>query len=114
MNKYKVNSFKKYRININKPASILESIKRSEFFRSPKPIKRPEIYLNRDTIDHYEPEKITGVFSDKYIECKSSGSKNTSIKQYLGKIRPYLGNMIDNLRASGEWKIHLRIKVSFM
>ena len=92
---------------------MLESIKRSKPMKSSKPIKRPEVDLNEDTIDHYEPEKINGVFHDKYIEYESSGSKNTSIEQYLEKIRPYSGNMIDDFRASGEWKIHLTIKVSF-
>ena len=32
----------------------------------------------------------------------------------LKKIRPYLGNMIGNLRASVEWKIQLTMKIDFM
>lgn len=42
---------------------------------------------------NYEPKK-------NYY--KSKGDENTSIEQCLEKIRPYLGNMIDDLRASGE------------
>ena len=83
---------------------MLESIKRSKIIRNSKPIKRPEIDLNEDTINYYQPEKTNGVFDDKYIEYEGSGGKNTSIEQYLGKIRPYLGNTIDDLRASRECK----------
>ena len=35
------------------------------------------------------------------------------MKQYIEKIRPYFGHMIENLRASGEWKIHLTLKINF-
>ena len=48
------------------------------------------------------------------MEYESSRSKNTSKEQCLEKIRPYLGNMIGVLRASGEWKIHLTIKINFI
>ena len=51
---------------------------------------------------NYEPKK-------NYY--KSKGDENTSIEQCLEKIRPYLGNMIDDLRASGEWKIHITKKI---
>lgn len=37
-----------------------------------------------NTIDHSNL-KINGAFDDKYIEYTSSGSENTSIKQYLEK-----------------------------
>ena len=46
----------------------------------------------------YKSEKITGVFNDKYIEYKG----------------PYLRDMIDNLRASGKWKIQLIMRITFM
>ena len=56
-------------------------------------------------------KKINGTCDDKYIDYKSKGDENTSIEQCLKKIRPYLGNMIDDLRASGEWKIHITKKI---
>ena len=65
---------------MNQSASMPESIKRSEPIKSSKAIKRPGIDLNEDPIDHYEPEKINGVFDDKHIEYQSSGSKNTPVQ----------------------------------
>ena len=38
---------------------------------------------------------------------------NISIYYYLKKIRPCLDNMIDDLRASGERKIYLTVKINF-
>ena len=35
-------------------------------------------------------------------------------KNTLAKIRPFLTCMIDDLRISGAWKIHLTIKINFM
>ena len=80
----------------NKPESALDSIKRSE------PIKRPEIDVKDDTINHYEPEKTNVAFNDKCIEYKNKGDENPSIKQYLEKIRLHLGNIIDVLRRTSE------------
>ena len=61
-----------------------------------------------------KPKKIAGTFDDQYIEYKSEGYGKLSIEQYLDEIRPYLIDMIDNLRASGEWKIQLAMKVTSM
>ena len=36
------------------------------------------------------------------------------MEQYLEKIRPNLGNIMDDLRASGQQKIHLTMKINFM
>ena len=54
------------------------------------------------------------MLNDKFSEYKSKGNENTSIEQYLEKIRPYLGNTSDDLRPDGEWKIHLTIKINFI
>ena len=65
-------------------------------------------------IYHYVPEKINSALNDKYIEHKSKGDENISIKQHLEKITSYLCNMTYDLRASSEWKICLTIKINFM
>lgn len=72
---------------------LLESIKKSE------PIKRSETAVKVDAISHNAPEKINGVFNDKYIEYQSKDDDNTSVEQNLENIRPYLGNLIVSLRA---------------
>ena len=51
---------------------------------------------------------------DKYIEYISNRSENTSIKLYLEKIRPHLGNMIDKLKKLGKWTIQSTMKVKFV
>ena len=58
------------------------------------------------------PWKANGVFNNKCIEYKSKGRENTSIKQYLENIRPYLGDITDDRKASGECKIHLKTKLT--
>ena len=66
--------------------------------------------------DYYEPVKIYGAFNDKFIKYKSNGDGNNalSMEGYLGKTRPFLPCMIDDLRISGAWKIHLTMKINFM
>lgn len=55
----------------------------------------------------WKPEKVSDAFNDKNIES----GKNLSIEQYLEKIKPFLCNMIDELKKSGEWKT---MKFNFM
>ena len=49
-----------------------------------------------------------------FMECKCESGKKLSIEQYLEKIKPYLCNMIDELKRSGELKTHFTMKVNFM
>ena len=55
--------------------------------------------------DHYKAIITNGVFNNKYIPYESMGGKNTSIKEYIVIIRPYLSNVINN-QAQGKWRIH--------
>ena len=50
----------------------------------------------------------------KFIERKSGSNEKVIVKKYLENFRPYvLRDMKDNLKTSGEWKIHLTIKTNF-
>ena len=60
----------------------------------------------------YKQTKVAGIFNDGCIECK--GSKKLSIKQFFKTMRPYLRNMIDELKKSGEWIFRLTMKAFFM
>ena len=80
-----------------KSTSMLESTNWQE------PIKRFNINIKKDIINHYELETINGVFNVWYIEFKSNGDEN---------IKPYFGNIIDNHRASCKWKLHLKWKLT--
>ena len=51
---------------------------------------------------------------DKYNQCKSEGNEKLSIEQYLKNIRPYLHDMIDDLRTLGKEKTFLTMKLNFM
>ena len=57
---------------------------------------------------------VGGAFGDKHMERKSECDEKLKIEQYLENIRPYLRDMIDHLKTSGNWKIHLTIKIKFM
>ena len=46
---------------------------------------------------------MTNIFN----EYKREGDEKLSIKQHLENIRPYLHDMIFDLRTSGKWKINL-------
>ena len=71
-----------------------------------EPVKWSDIDVKEDTTKHYEPGKISSVFNEKYIEYKSKGDENTSIEQYLQKIRPYLGDVKANFKNQDYGKLH--------
>ena len=66
--------------------------------------------------DVYKPIKISGAFSDNFIEYKSESKKDKSISivSYLNKIRKHLRKMKDDKRKSGEWKVQLVLKNNFI
>ena len=58
--------------------------------------------------DYYKPAKNFNVFNNNYNEYESNGDKSKvlSIKKYFDQIKPYLIDIINNLKNQGEWKIH--------
>ena len=68
----------------------------------------------RRLFDFLKPKKIDESFGGRrnnYIEYISKGddNKNLSPEEYLEITRPYLNDMINDHKASGEWKIQLVI-----
>ena len=51
------------------------------------------------------------MWSNNYIEYESNDDRNKtlSVKEYRNKSRPYLEEIIDNLKKSDIWKIQLAI-----
>ena len=49
---------------------------------------------------YYKPLTAANFCSNNYTECESNGdtSKTLSVKEYLTKIRPYLKNVINDLK----------------
>ena len=60
--------------------------------------------------------KIGNFWSNSYIEYESNVDRNKalSIEEYLNKIRSYLKDIINDLKISDTWKIHLAIAINFM
>ena len=50
--------------------------------------------------NYYKPVRLNNFWSNNYIEYKSNGNKNRiiSVKEYLDKIRPYLKDIINDLK----------------
>ena len=49
------------------------------------------------------------------MNIKVKGNRKAlSVKKYLNKIRPYLKDIINNLKKSGTWKIELTITINFI
>ena len=66
--------------------------------------------------DYYKPIITNRAFNSNYIQYEGMGGegkdKNLSIKEYLDKMKPYLGDMIHNHKAQGKkWRIHSGNKV---
>ena len=66
--------------------------------------------------DVYKPIKISGAFSDNFVEYQSSGyrDRSISIARYLNNIREHLEKLIEDKKKSGEWKIQLIVKINFI
>ena len=66
--------------------------------------------------DVYKPIKISGAFSDNFVEYQSNGNRDRSISvaRYLNNIRKHLKKLIEDKKKSGAWKIQLIMKIKFI
>ena len=66
--------------------------------------------------DYYKPVRVCNFWSNNYIQYESNGNinKTLSIEEYLNKIRPYLKDIINDLKKSDIWKIQLIIAINFV
>ena len=64
--------------------------------------------------NYYKPVRESIFWSNNYTEYESNGEKNKtlSVEEYLDKIRPFLKDIINNLKKSDTWKIELSIAVN--
>ena len=97
-------------LNLNLEIKIVSSLllkgKRNVEFKPRKKSKK----------DVYKPVKISGAFSDNYVEYKSDSKKDKSIsiKKDIDNIREHLRKIINDKRGKREWKIQLIIKTHFI
>ena len=54
--------------------------------------------------ENYKPVRQNTFLSNSYIEYESKS------EEYLNNVRPYLKNIINNLKKSDRWKIQLEIE----
>ena len=64
----------------------------------------------------YKPIKISGAFSDNFVEHKSDSKKDKSISisGYLNNVREQLRKLMNDKKKSREWKIQLVLKINFI
>ena len=53
-----------------------------------------------DKEDYYKPKRESNFYNNNYVEYKSNGNENLSLKEHLYKIKPYLRYMITDLQES--------------
>ena len=64
-------------------------------------------YLEHGEEDYCKPVIVGNFWSNNYIDYKSTGNRKTlSVKKYIKKIRPYLKDIINNLKISDTWKFN--------
>ena len=65
---------------------------------------------------YYKPVRVSNFWSNNYIEYERNGDRNKtlSVEEYLNKIRPYLKEIINNLKKFDMWKIQLTIANNFI
>ena len=65
---------------------------------------------------YYKLARGGNFWSNNYIEYESNGDRNKtlSIEEYLTKIRPYLKNIINDLKKFDTCKIQLTIAIYFI
>ena len=67
--------------------------------------------------EYYDKQVWVGNFwSNNYIEYESNSDRNKtlSVEEYLSKARPYLKDIINDLRKHGAWKIQSMTAINFM
>ena len=66
--------------------------------------------------NYYKPVRVNHFRSNNHIEYKSNGDKNRilSVQEYLDKIRPYLKDIINDLKKHDTWKIQLTRRITFI
>ena len=74
------------------------------------------LFEDKEEENYYKPIRVSNSWSNNYIENESNGNRNKtlSVEKHLDKIRPYLKDIINNLKKSDTWKIQLTIANNFI
>ena len=57
--------------------------------------------------NYYKPVRVSNFQSNNYIEYESNGDINKilAVEEFLNKIKPYLKDIINDLKKSDTWKM---------
>ena len=74
------------------------------------------LFEHEEGKNYCKPVRAGNFWSNNYIEYESKGDKNItiSVEKYHNKIRPYLKDIINNLKKSDKRKIQLTIAINFI
>ena len=74
------------------------------------------LFEQQEEKDYYKRERVSNFWNNNYIEYKSKGDKNrnSSLDEFLNKIKPYLRNIIIDLQNFDTWKIQLTVAINFI
>ena len=66
--------------------------------------------------DYYKPVRVVNFWSKNYTEYESNWDRNktVSIEEYLNKAKPYLKDIINDLKKSDTWKNQSKIAINFI
>ena len=66
--------------------------------------------------NHYKSAKVNNCWNNNYVQYKSNGDQNkiASVEEYLNKIRPYLRDLVNDVKQSDTWKTQLNITINFI
>ena len=94
----------------------IKKIVNSLLLNKKEKIKQIEKIISVPKKNVYKPIKISGAFSDNFVEYKSDSKKDQSISisDYLNNIREHLRKLINDKRKKGKWKIQLIMKINFI
>ena len=91
-------------------------IKKNERLIKDEIIRDMRTLFEQQEEDYYKPKRVCSFCNNNCIEYESNGDKNNnlSLDQYLNKIKPYLKEIIIDLKSSDTWKIQLTIAINFI
>ena len=74
------------------------------------------LFEDKEKENYSRTVRVINFRGNNYVEYESNGDKNKaiSVEECLNKIRPYLIDIINNLKKSDTWKIQLTIANNFI
>ena len=75
------------------------------------------IFVHEKEENYYKSVRVSNFWSNNYTEYESNSdkSKTLSVEKYLNRSKPYLKDIINNVKIQFQtWKIQLTIAIRFL